>query len=105
MLENFVTATRPVVEEDRYGNLNQTSVTTITTFWADIQELDSDTTLEQGKKRIATRLRLTCREDDIENVGLDDVLIIDGYSEQYQVNDYFDSEWKFGSTIIAEIKI
>ena len=105
MLTEYIEATRPTVTEDRYGDLNQTATENIATFWGHVNELKSSTAVENGKKRTTRIVEITCREDDVENIDIDDVLSIEGSSDQYQVNDIYDSNWKWGTTIIAEYMI
>ena len=104
MLTNFVTATRPVTTEDAYGELLVDSVETVATFWAYIKETRSLAEVEIGKKRITRRLEITARERDIEDIDLDDILTFGNSDDEYQVNDIFEADWRFGRTILAEYK-
>ena len=104
MLTNYATASRAVTTEDDYGDLNVTSIDTIATFWCDIKELKSDSILETGKKRITRVIEITARENDVLNIDLDDEITFGNSSDTYQVNDYYESDWRWGRTIIAEYK-
>ena len=104
MLDNYITAYRPTVTEDRYGELTQSGTTTIATFWGDIKEMKSKTNVEQGKKRETRIIEVTARRRDVQNVDLDDLLSFGNLDEDFQVNDIYESDWKYGVTIIAEIR-
>ena len=105
MLENYVTATRPVVTEDRYGDLRVTSNTIIANFWADITELEpTDFGVDAGKKRQTRMIKLVCRSEDIQNVELDDILTFGNSDEEWQVNEFHEARWKYGKEIHAEYR-
>ena len=59
---------------------------------------------ENGKKRIIRTYMILTREYDADAVELDDILLIGDNPNELQVNDFFESEWKYGLTIIAEDK-
>ena len=104
MLTNFITATRPVTTEDYHGDLVVDSIETVATFWAHIKEVRSLSDLDIGKKRITRRLEITARERDIEAIDLDDILTFGNSDDEYQVNDIYEGDWRFGRTILAEYK-
>ena len=104
MLDNYITCTRSTVTEDDFGDLTETASEEIAVFWGHIEELKSKQDLEQGKKRLTRQIMITARERDTDLINLDDEITFGNSTDIYQINDYFESDWKAGRTIIAEFK-
>ena len=104
MLTNYAQARRAVTTEDEYGDLDVTSITDIATFWCDIRETKSFTIEETGKKRITREVEILARERDVVDIDIDDEITFGNSTDTYQVNDFYESDWKWGTTIIAEYK-
>ena len=104
MLRDYVTCTRSTVAEDDFGDLTETASEEIAVFWAHIEELKSTQDLEQGKKRQTRQLMITAREKDVDQIQLDDEITFGNSPDIYQINDYYESDWRYGRTLIAEYK-
>ena len=105
MLENYVTATRPTTTENYYGDLDVTSNETIATFWAGIKENEPfKINVEEGNKRQTRTITLVCRSNDVLDVEIDDILTFGNSNDQWQVNEFHESKWKYGIEIHAEYR-
>lgn len=102
MLNDFITAVRPMVTEDAYGDLSSTENTDIATFWGDVNEDKSSTYIETGKIKSNHMVTITCRTRDIVGIEEDDHLTFGNSAFIWQVKEIYESDWKYGSTIIAE---
>ena len=101
--DNYVTAIRPVTSEDEYGELSVVSTTSIS-FWAKVKELKSDVDVIAGKRRQNRVLEITCDTRDIEDLTESFYVTVDGQPDQYQIDDIYESKWKFVSTVIVKYK-
>ena len=101
--DNYITAILPVTSEDEYGELTVVSATTLN-FWAAVKELKSDVDVIAGKRRTNRILEITCDTRDIKNLSESYYITVDGEPDQYQVDDIYESKWKFISTVIVKYK-
>ena len=101
--DNYITAILPSTSEDEYGELTVTGTVRLF-FWAKVKELKSDVDVIAGKRRTNRVLELTCDTRDIEALTESYYITVDGDPDQYQVDDIYESKWKFVSTVIAKYK-
>ena len=104
--DNYIQATRPVTTEDGYGDLTLTSQEPIASFWGSVKELmpkSSDLTFDNGRARFTRTVKIMADSRDTIDVDIDDHLTIDNLSN-WEVTNIFEDQWKFGRTIIAQIK-
>ena len=101
--DNRITAIRPVTSEDEYGELTVVSTTSIK-FWGSVKELKSDVDVIAGKRRTNRILEIMCDTRDIKGLSESYYITVDGEPDQYQVDDVYESKWKFVSTIICKYK-
>ena len=101
--DNYITAIVPVTSEDEYGELTVVSATSFS-FWAKVRELSSEVDVIAGKRRTNKVLELICDTRDIANLTELYYVTIDGDPDQYQVDDIYESRWKFVSTVIVKYK-
>ena len=104
MLDNYITVVRPVVTEDREGDLIPTDITPIVELWGSIKELKSSTDLYAGRKRTTRTVEITVRTRDAELIDIDDLLTFGQIEGDWQINDIWESEWRYGTTLLAERK-
>ena len=105
--DNFVTANRPTVTEDEYGDLTTTSNEQVAQFWASVKEiepLEKDLTFDYGKPRLTRTIKMMVDSRDTTNLEIDDQLTIDSSTDLWRVSEIFESGWKYSNTIIAQIK-
>ena len=101
--DNYITAISPVTSEDEYGELNVVSTTSFS-FWGSVKELKSDVDVIAGKRRTNRVLEIMCDTRDVENLTELYYVTVDGQPDQYQVDDVYESKWKFVSTVIVKYK-
>ena len=101
--DNYITAIYPITSEDEYGELTTVSTTTLS-FWGSVKELKSDVDVIAGKRRTNRILEIMCDTRDIETLSESYYITVDGSPDQFQVDDIYESKWKFVSTIIAKYK-
>ena len=101
--DNYIVAIDPTTSEDEYGELTTVSTTSFS-FWAGVKELKSDVDVIAGKRRTNRVLELTCDTRDIADLTEYYYVTVDGSAEQFQVDDIYESEWKYTSTVIVKYK-
>ena len=104
MLDNYITVTRPVITEDSEGDLIPTDLTPITELWGMITEKPSATDIYAGRKRLTRTIEIMVRTRDAEPIDIDDLLTFGQIPGNWQVNDIWESDWRYGTTILAERK-
>ena len=104
MLDNFITVMRPVTTEEFEGDLVPTDLTPITQLWGMIKEQPSSTDVYNGRKRLTRTIEVTVRTRDAELIDIDDLLTFGQIQGDFQINDIWESDWRYGTTIIAELK-
>ena len=104
MLDNYITVTRPTVTEDSEGDLIPTDLTPITELWGMITEKPSTTDIYSGRKRLTRSIEVVVRTRDAELIDIDDLLTFGQIPGNWQINDIWESDWKYGTTILAERK-
>ena len=102
MLNDYITAKRPTLVEDEYGELTASSESTIATFWGMIEEQESTVDIAQGKTRQTKVIKITARERDVMDIDLEDELSFGNSEDTYIVKDFYESKWKYGRTIMAQ---
>ena len=103
MLDNYIIVSRPVVTEDvTDGDLIPQSDTPITELWGHIKELKSSTDIFSGRKRSSRTVEITVRTRDAEQIDIDDNLTFGQITGAWQINDIWESDWRYGTTILAQ---
>ena len=104
MLDNYITVIRPTIVEDSEGDLIPTNLTPITELWGMIVEQPSETDIYAGRKRLTRTIKVVVRTRDAELIDIDDLLSFGQITGDWQVNDIWESDWRYGTTILAERK-
>ena len=105
MLDEVLIAVRNATDEElRYGDLTTSSELLVATFYAHIKELRDKTKDSAGRKQNTKVVEITARAQDVEDLMIDDELRIQGVDIKYQVNSIYESDWKYGTTIVAQYK-
>ena len=104
MLDNYITVVRPVVTQDAEGDLIPTDLTPIAELWGNITEKPSTTDIYAGRKRLTRTVEVVVRTRDAELIDIDDLLTFGQIPGDWQINDIWESDWKYGTTILAERK-
>ena len=104
MLDNFITVSRPITEEGDEGDLIVISNEPIAELWGMIIEKPSSTDIYAGRKRLTRTVEILVRTRDAEQIDIDDSLSFGQITGDWQVNDIWESDWRFGTRILAERK-
>ena len=104
MLDNYITVIRPVVTESSEGDLVPTDLTPITELWGMIIEKPSSTDIYGGRKRLTRTIEIMVRTRDAEQIDIDDILNFGEITGDWQINDIWESDWRYGTSILAELK-
>ena len=104
MLDNYIKVIRPVVTEDSEGDNIPTDLTPIVELWGMITEKPSTTDIYAGRKRLTRTVEIMVRTRDAELIDIDDILNFEQIPGDWQINDIWESDWRYGTTILAERK-
>ena len=102
MLKDLITAKRPTTVEDEYGDLTVASETTVATFWGNVKEDKPSVALTTGKTRQSKIVTITARDRDVSDIDLHDELSFGNSEDVFIVRDFYESEWRWATTIVAE---
>ena len=104
MLDNYITVSRPTTEETEKGDLRIISNIPVVELWGMIEERPSSTDINVGRKRLSRTIQVVVRTRDAEGIDIDDELSFGQISGSWQVNNIWESDWRYGTTLIAERK-
>ena len=80
---------------DSYGGYTNT-LTTYSTIWANVKQIDGEKSSKYGQRETKTNVELLCRAETIDGINLTEyVFQIDGSSDNYRINNVFESEFKY----------
>lgn len=99
-LNRKITIKRPVKVADGYGGTSSTTMTTIATVWAKIEEVEGNIDSKNDGPRLRQlAIDLTLRKETADLIHFEDVITIEGSSVEYRVNSVFQKVHNFWSKI------
>tara|TARA_R100001244_G_scaffold38568_1_gene34881 strand:- start:159 stop:485 length:327 start_codon:yes stop_codon:yes gene_type:complete len=85
---------------DGYGGVTNT-LSTYSTIWANVKQIDGEKSSKYGQRETKTNVELLCRAETIDQLPGEYVFQIDGSSDNYRINNVFESEFKYITKIIG----
>ena len=70
-------------------------------FWGNIKDMRSPTAVVLGNRDDNRKIEILCRTRDVVSISNGTELTLDSRAGTYQVDDIFDSDYKFHSIITA----
>ena len=85
---------------DGFGGFTST-LATQTTIWANVNYTGGDVATKNGKRDRNLVIELTVRKKTADDIATTDLLEIENESGQFQINNMFNSNYKYYTTITA----
>jgi hypothetical protein len=99
-LNSRITIKRLVKTADSYGGFNST-LTDVATIWCDLKQISGEITDKFGKREQETKIELLVRKKTSDLIIIGDIFIAENGSQNYRINEKFDSEIDFLTKITA----
>ena len=99
-LNEFITAQSVTVDHSS-GIRPTKSRDTAVSFWGSITDKPSLVSPVDGQRFTNKRIEIICRTRDVASLGTNTEITLDSDDFTYQIEDMYESRWKFYSTIIA----
>jgi head-tail adaptor len=99
-LDTRVVVKRLTKTSDGYGGTTSTKAT-IATVWAKKKDIGGEFQVELGRRRMYNNIELILRKKTADTIDISDVLVIEGTSKEYRINEIYDSVHKYYTTIKA----
>tara|TARA_R110002012_G_scaffold5614_1_gene25350 strand:+ start:456 stop:782 length:327 start_codon:yes stop_codon:yes gene_type:complete len=99
-LDTRVLIKRQSKSADGFGGFSST-LATQTTIWAMVNYTSGDVATKNGKRDRNLVIELTVRKKTADAINTTDLLEIENESGQFQINNMFNSNYKYYTTITA----
>lgn len=99
-LDTRVIVKRLTKTADGYGGTTATKATE-TTIWAYKRDVSGDIKTQNVQRKKFVDIELVVRKKTADDILDNDILQIEGNSTEYRINEIFDSEHKYFTTIRA----
>jgi len=99
-LDTRVLVKRLTKTDDGYGGTTSTKATQMT-IWAHKVDISGDITAQKTQRKIYSDIELVIRKKTADDIQDMDILQIQGDSTEYRINEMFDNEHKYFTTIRA----
>jgi len=99
-LDTRVIVKRLTKTADGYGGFTSTKETEMT-IWAHKSDLKGDIKTQEAQRKLYTDIELIIRKKTADDILDNDILQIEGDTTEYRINERFDSEHKYYTTIRA----
>lgn len=99
-LDKRVLVKRQSKSADGFGGFTST-LGTQTTIWAMVNYTSGDVSTKNGKRDRNLVIELTVRKKTADDIATTDLLEIENVSGQFQINNMFNSNYKYYTTITA----
>lgn len=102
-LDKRVLIKRQSKTADGFGGFTAT-VATQSTIWAKVNYVDGEIISKNGKKDRNTKIEMIVRKKTADNINITDLLQIENTNGFFQINNKYDSDFKYFTTIEATKK-
>lgn len=102
-LDKRVLIKRQTKSADGFGGFTDT-VATETTVWAKVNFVDGEIISKNGKKDRNSKIEMIVRKKTGDNINITDLLQIENTNGFFQINNKYDSDFKYFTTIEATKK-
>lgn len=85
---------------DGFGGFTSTNATN-NTIWANLNYTSGSIDNKNGRKKRNLQVELLIRKKTAENILITDLLQIENVNGFFQINDMYDSNYKYYTTIVA----
>lgn len=99
-LDTRVLVKRLTKTADTYGGTTS-SKATVSTIWAYKKDVSGDIKTQNVQRKKFVDIQLIVRKKTADSIQDDDILQIEGDSTEYRINEFFDNEHKYFTTIRA----
>lgn len=99
-LDTRVLVKRLTKTADGYGGTTSTKAT-VSTIWAYKKDVAGDIKTQNVQRKKFVDIELVIRKKTADDIQDNDILQIEGNSTEYRINEIFDSEHKYYTTIRA----
>lgn len=99
-LNTRININRYTKTQDDFGGYNSTN-SVLKSIWCDLREVRGDVSVEGGMTQRRVNAELLVRKNAVDDVLIGDTFNIEGQSDQYKINDIYQSELDFFVTIKA----
>jgi hypothetical protein len=99
-LNSRITIKRLVKTDDGFGGFNST-LSDIATVWCDLKQISGEISDKFGKREHETKIELLMRKKTSDLIIIGDIFIVENDSQNYRINEKFDSELKFLTRLTA----
>lgn len=99
-LNSRITIKRLVKTDDGFGGFNST-LSDIASVWCDLKQISGEISDKFGKREHETKIELLMRKKTSDLIIIGDIFIVENDSQNYRINEKFDSELKFLTRLTA----
>jgi hypothetical protein len=99
-LNSRITIKRLVKTDDGFGGFNST-LSDIGSIWCDLKQVSGEIIDKFGKREHETKIELLVRKKTADTIIIGDIFIVGNGSQNYRINEKFDSELDFLTKLTA----
>jgi head-tail adaptor len=99
-LDTRVLILRKAKVSDGFGGTTSTESTALT-IWAKKKDKRGEVKSVNSQRKLYTEIELVVRKKTADNLNYTDVIQIENESDKYRINEFFDSQEKYFTTIKA----
>ena len=99
-LNSKITIKRLIKTDDGFGGFTST-LSDIASVWCDLKQISGEIGDSFGKRSHETRVEILMRKKTADLIIIGDIFIVGTGSQNYRINEKFDSELNFMTKLIA----
>ena len=99
-LNSKITIKRLVKSPDGFGGFTST-LSTVASVWCDLKQISGGISDNFGKREHETKIEILMRKKTADLIIIGDIFIVGNGSQNYRINEKFDSELDFLTKLTA----
>jgi hypothetical protein len=99
-LNSKITIKRLVKTDDGFGGFNST-LSDAASVWCDLKQISGEISDNFGKREHETKIEILMRKKTADLIIIGDIFIVGNGSQNYRINEKFDSELDFLTKLTA----
>jgi hypothetical protein len=99
-LNSKITIKRLVKTDDGFGGFNST-LSDVASVWCDLKQISGEISDNFGKREHETKIEILMRKKTADLIIIGDIFIVGNGSQNYRINEKFDSELYFLTKLTA----
>lgn len=99
-LNTKITIKRLVKTDDGFGGFNST-LSDFASVWCDLKQISGEISDNFGKREHETKIEILMRKKTADLIIIGDIFIVGNGSQNYRINEKFDSELDFLTKLTA----